>query len=231
MTLVAEALARAFDRHQTGGYDEAEALYRHILVLDPGRAEALHRCGLLVAQLGRLEEADRLLERATVADPLDAAAQANHGRLLRALGRPEEAIRRFHRALALCPALLEAQEGLGHAGRERGDAAASAVGFGRAAACGAGPATVHHWGVALEAAGQPERAAVVYRRAAALDPLSGAPPERLAMLLHRLGRGAEAAGWFRRVLVLHPTHGVSLRGLAELSRSGVWAARAGPRSS
>jgi len=218
MATIAEALSIALDLHQTGRYAEAEELYRRILDADPENPQALHLCGLLVAQLGRLEEADGLLGRAATADPLAADPHTNHGKVLRALGRPDAAIRRFRHAVALRPALVEAQEGLGHAERERGAPAASAIGFGRAALSGGSAAIFYHWGVALDAAGRPGPAVSALRRAAELDPLAGTVPARLAALLHGLGAVGEAAGWYRRALALRPDHGEALHNLAVTAR-------------
>ncbi|MCG5238502.1 tetratricopeptide repeat protein [Azospirillum doebereinerae] len=218
MATIAEALSIALDLHQTGRYAEAEELYRRILDADPENPQALHLCGLLIAQLGRLEEADGLLGRATAADPLAAEPHTNHGKVLRALGRPDAAIRRFRHAVALRPALVEAQEGLGHAERERGDPAGSAAGFGRAALSGGNAATFYHWGVALDAAGWPDRAVSALRRAADLDPLAGAVPARLAALLHGRGVVDEAMRWYRRALALRPDHGEALHNLAVTAR-------------
>lgn len=218
MATIAEALSIAFDLHQTGRYDEAEELYRRILDADPEQAQALHLCGLLIAQLGRLEEADGLLARATAADPLAADPHANRGKVRRALGLADAAVRSFRRAVVLRPALPEAQEGIGHAERERGDASASATGFGRAARSGGGAAVFYHWGVALEAAGRPNDAVPALRRAAELDPAAGAVPARLAALLHGLGRSDDAALWYRRALSLRPDHGDALHNLAVIAR-------------
>ncbi|MBP2230512.1 putative O-linked N-acetylglucosamine transferase (SPINDLY family) [Azospirillum agricola] len=218
MATIAEALAIAFDHHQTGRYDEAELLYRRILDADPEQAQALHLCGLLVAQLGRLEEADGLLTRAAAAAPLAADPRVNHGKVLRALGRPGEAVRRFRHAVALNPALVEAQDGLGHAERERGDPAASARGFGRAAVSGGGAAIFYHWGLALETAGQPGAAVSALRRSAELDPEAGAVPARLGTLLHGMGRTEDAAPWYRRALTLRPAHNEVLHNLAVIAR-------------
>ncbi|CAO3432797.1 tetratricopeptide repeat protein [Azospirillum doebereinerae] len=238
MATIAEALSIALDLHQTGRYAEAEELYRRILDADPENPQALHLCGLLIAQLGRLEEADVVLGRAIAADPLAADPHTNHGKVLRALGRPDNAIRRFRHAIALRPALVEAQEGLGHAERERGDPAGAAVGFGRAALSGGGAAIFYHWGVALHAAGQLNRAVPALCRAAELDPLAGAVPARLAALLHELGLPDEAARWYRRALALRPDHGEALHNLAVAARASgrheeavsgfAWAARLHP---
>jgi len=197
-------LAEAFDRHQSGGFDEADCLYRHILSGEPAEEEALHRHGLLVAQLGRLEEADRLLARALALDPRATEAAVNHGKILRALRRPEDAAHRYRQALALSPALLAALEGLGHAEREAGHAEAAAGAYGRAALLGTGAAVLHQWGIALDGLGRPEAAAQALRRSARLDPTVPSVAVRLASILERLGCESEAAGWYRRALVLQP---------------------------
>lgn len=214
MDRIAASLRLAFDHHQTGRFDEAEALYRRVLGADPGQPVALHRCGLLVAQLGRLEEADRLLARSTAVDPLDAEMQVNRGKVLRALRHPDAAAVRFRHAVVLRPALAAALEGLGHAERERGDPASSAVGYGRAVLCGGGAAVAHQWGVALDAAGHPGLAVDALRQACGLDPTATAAPLLLATILHRVGRTAEAAGWWRQVLILRPDHADALNALA-----------------
>lgn len=215
--LVAALLAEAFDSHQTGGFDGAERLYRRILSIEPAQAEALHRFGLLVAQLGRLEEADGLLRRALARDPAAAEAAVNHGKILRALRCPETAAYRFRHALALDPAMLTALEGLGHAEREGGNAAAAATAYGRAALAGAGAAVLHQWGVVLDGIGLAEAAAEALRRSARLDQTVPSVALRLAGLLRRMGRGGEAAGWYRHALVLQPGHVEARRSLAALT--------------
>ncbi len=216
MTKLPALLAEAFDRHQTGGFEEAERLYRRILSIEPAEPEALHRAGLLVAQLGRLEEADGLLRRALAQHPAETEAAVNHGKILRALRRPEAAACRFRHALVIAPALLTALEGLGHAERECGHPAAAATAYGRAALAGAGPAVLHQWGVALDGIGLADEAVEALRRSARLDPTVPSVALRLASLLQRMGRGGEAAGWYRHALVLQPGHTEARRSLSAI---------------
>lgn len=213
MPAIGTLLARALDHHQTGGFYEAEALYRHVLASDPANPEALHRYGLLVAQLGRLEEADALLARSLVLEPADAEAAVNHAKILRALRWPDRAARRFRQALALSPALLAAQEGLGHTERERGDAPAAAGAYGRAARLGAGAALLHQWGIALDGLDRLQDAVAALRRSAHLDPTVPSVAARLAAILYRLGLHDESAWWYRRMLVLQPGHADARRAL------------------
>lgn len=220
MTDLRALLAEAFDRHQTGGFEEAERLYRCILAIEPAEAEALHRAGLLVAQLGRLEEADGLLRRSLALDPAKTETAVNHGKILRALRRSEAAARRFRHALALAPAMLTALEGLGHAEREGGYAAAAATAYGRAARAGAGSAVLHQWGVALDGIGLADEAVEALRRSARLDPTVPSVALRLAGLLQRMGRGGEAAGCYRHALVLQPGHAEARRSLSAITVTG-----------
>ncbi len=213
MPAIGTLLARAFDHHQAGGFDEAEALYRHVLESDPASTEALHRYGLLIAQLGRLEDSDALLARTLVLEPADAEAAVNHAKILRALRRTDMAARRFRHALVLAPALLAAQEGLGHAERERGDAPAAAGAYGRAALLGAGAALLHQWGIALDGLSRSGDAVAALRRSARLDPTVPSVAARLAAILYRLGRHGESAWWYRRMLVLQPGHAEARRAL------------------
>jgi len=55
---------RAFELHQSGRLDEAEALYRAALVRAPLDFNALHLLGALCAQKGRMGEALALFEQA-----------------------------------------------------------------------------------------------------------------------------------------------------------------------
>ncbi|CAO3357005.1 tetratricopeptide repeat protein [Azospirillum palustre] len=214
-------LAEAFDRHQSGRFDEAEGLYRRILATEPAEAEALHRYGLLAAQLGQLEEAGGLLVRALTLDARATEAAVNHAKILRALRRPEDAARRFRHALALSPTLLTALEGLGHAEREAGHTAAAAESYGRAARLGTSAAVLHRWGIALESLGRPEAAAEALRLSAHLDPTVPSVAVRLATILERLGYKGEAAGWYRHALVLQPGRDELRRALSDIAGPAV----------
>ncbi|MBP2299083.1 tetratricopeptide repeat protein [Azospirillum picis] len=217
-TDVDACLAAAYHHHQTGGFDEAEALYRGLLSRAPDTATGLHRYGLLAAQLGRLEDADRLLSWALAVVPSDPEAAVNHGKILRALRHPGKAARRFCQALALDPTLAAAQEGLGHTGRERGDPAAAATGYGRAVRCGGGSIVLQLWGTALAAAGRTEEAIEILQDVVRRDPMAISAAFLLGQLLIRIGNGAEAAACFRRVIVLRPNHDDARRCLAAVGK-------------
>ncbi|MBP2315851.1 tetratricopeptide repeat protein [Azospirillum soli] len=213
MATVAAILDHAFERHQGGLFDEAGALYRRALAVQPDARDALHRHGLLLAQLGDLEAGARLVRRAIAVDGTPVEPHVNRAKLLRAMGRPAEAARAFATAAALCPGRADALNGLGHARRDLGDMRAAATAFGRAARCGGGAPSLHQQGMALEAAGRREDAVDVLMHAAALDPESGPVAVRIGALLLALGDIERAGRWYRHALTLRPGHNESLRGL------------------
>jgi tetratricopeptide (TPR) repeat protein len=75
-----------------GRKDEAEALFREIIVLDPEMAEAHYSLGLLIAEnADRMEEATESLGRAAELSPENARIHYNYGLALQKLERWSEA--------------------------------------------------------------------------------------------------------------------------------------------
>lgn len=65
--------------HREGRIDEAEAIYRSILLSQPGNASALHFLGVCAHQRGDDEAAARHIGAALAADPREPMAQNNLG--------------------------------------------------------------------------------------------------------------------------------------------------------
>ena len=89
--------------HRAGRLDQAEAIYRRILEVEPDNAEALHLLGVVAGQLGDNDECVRLIERAICHEPDVPKYHANLGTALRDLLRLDEAVQAFERAVALDP--------------------------------------------------------------------------------------------------------------------------------
>ena len=66
-----DLLDSAIQLHQAGRLAEAQALYREVLVLDPGHPAALYLLGGIAYQGGDYEQARALVERALVEAPDD----------------------------------------------------------------------------------------------------------------------------------------------------------------
>jgi TolB-like protein/tetratricopeptide (TPR) repeat protein len=105
--------------HERGMYEwrwqEAEALFRRALDLNPGYAMARVWYSHLLAASGRFEEAIAETERACECDPLSPTVQVTLGLALRQAGEFERAIDRYLKVLEIEPSFLLARFQLGRA--------------------------------------------------------------------------------------------------------------------
>ena len=186
-------LASAARRHQAGDLDGAESLYREVLEVSPGHAEALHRWGLIAYQRGTHEDAIERIGRAIAADPDNPRFHANLGLALHAAGRLPEAEASLNRALELEPGEPAHEFRLGNVLADLKLYGAAAQAFGRVldAAPGHRAAALNR-AVALRKARRFEESAAAYRAVIAID--SGDPGGHagLGAVLGELGRYDEA---------------------------------------
>ncbi len=108
----AAALAAAFEFHRAGRRAEAEALYRQVLTVQPGHADAWAWLGVLAYQDGQAEPALAHLGRAVTLAPQRADLRQTFGRVLHAMGLAAEAAAQYQEALATRPDLADAHAGL-----------------------------------------------------------------------------------------------------------------------
>ena len=106
-------LAQALAHHKAGQWAEAEAIYRRILVIEPGHADCLHLLGVLSAQTGADASAELWIRQALVHRPNYPEAHLNLANLLRQNSRLDEATEHYQQALVLRPHFAEAHAGLG----------------------------------------------------------------------------------------------------------------------
>jgi len=88
-----------------GRWDDATAVFRQVVALEPGHPGALGHLGLAAFRRGRLAESERWLFKALEATPRDAVLHQNLGLLHKARGDYEAALQALDRALALKPDL------------------------------------------------------------------------------------------------------------------------------
>ena len=69
MATIPEALTTAIRHHQAGRLQAAEQIYRQILAVEPGHAEALHLLGVINAQAGNHQLAVEYMRRALARNP------------------------------------------------------------------------------------------------------------------------------------------------------------------
>jgi TolB-like protein/Tfp pilus assembly protein PilF len=94
--------------------EDAEAMYRRALELNPNYARAYYWYGFLLSDsLGRYEEALALYRKAAELDPLSAPIIVAIGAALESLGRFGEALARFKKALEVDPGYSSAYSSIG----------------------------------------------------------------------------------------------------------------------
>jgi len=106
-------MTAAVAHHQGGRLQEAEKIYRDILVVLPNHADALHLLGVAAHQKGRHEEALAHIGRAIRLLGTEASFHNNLGEAYRALGKLAEAESAYRRALELKADYAEAHHNLG----------------------------------------------------------------------------------------------------------------------
>ncbi|MCZ6862282.1 MAG: tetratricopeptide repeat protein [Alphaproteobacteria bacterium] len=191
--------------HRAGRLDEAEAIYRRILKVDPDNAEALHLLGVVAGQFGDHDECVRLIERAISHGPDVAKYHANLGAALTELGRFDEAAQAFERAVALDPDYSEAHYNLGLAleSRDRLDEAVASyrrvleIDPAHADAC-------NNLGVALQLDGRIGEAREYFRRAVAIAADHAPALSNLGRSVLVDGLADEALVHLRRALEITP---------------------------
>lgn len=202
-TLLGEALAH----HDAGRFDQAEALYRDVLTLDPEHPDALHRLGLVAYKTGRLDAAVDLITLAIAAKSDDATMHSNLGWVLYNGGRVRDAETALRRALALAPNDADARNNMGIVLQAQGRLAEAEASFRAAVAHAPRFADAHNnLGRALHAQRRFEDAAASYRQALALAPDIADLHNNLGVALRALGRPAEAIETYQRALALEPGH-------------------------
>jgi predicted O-linked N-acetylglucosamine transferase (SPINDLY family) len=203
MMTVQQAFDLALQHHQAGRLAEAEALYRQILAVEPGHAEALHLLGVIAQQVGRNDLAVELIRQAIVLRPNFSAAHSNLGVALRNEGRLDEAMAACRQALALEPDSPDACNNLGNAlvDSERIDEAIAS--FRRAILLRPNFPEAHfNLGNTLRASGQLDAAIASYREAIALKPDYPTACNNLGDALKQIGRLDEAITAYRKAVAL-----------------------------
>ena len=209
MTKAERALADAFQRgvrhHQAGELQQAAAMYRQVLEIDPRHADSRHLLGVVGLQIGQAAAALSCFDDAIKLNPRSADYHNSRGKALRDLGRLREAETAFGEALRLRGRFPEALHNLGIVFLMQGR-------FAEAEACGrkAVRLDADAWdahtllGHALGGLGRHEEAASCHGAAARLKPESAVAQNNLGHALSQLGRAAEAEHCYREALRLNP---------------------------
>jgi len=215
-------LAQAFALHREGRLDEAERLYREVLVQRPDHPEALHHLGLIRHQQGDAAAGIDLIQQAIALDSgqsryffnlalmLETQGRPRQAAIARAsgclrAGQPEQARAILQSLLAAAPddPLVHLLEGEIHSAAGRWAEAVAA--YRKAAELD--PARLAAWlGLATAAEGQCDydQALAALERAETLDPASFRIAAQQGLLHYRRMALADSAAAYRRAVALAP---------------------------
>lgn len=196
---------RALELHRAGRLEEAEALYRRVLQLQPEQPDALHLLGVLAFQGGRHDEAVARIRQALALRPRWAEAHNNLGLALQGQGRLEQAVTAYQQALQLNPALSDARVNLGVIFLEEGKTAEALAAFTDAVRLTPDSADAHYnLGNALSGLGRWSEAIAAYQRAIDLAPEYTEAHNNLGLVFHARKRYEDAQAALERSLAIAP---------------------------
>jgi tetratricopeptide (TPR) repeat protein len=216
---VSQALQLAIQHHQAGRLQQAEAVYRQILGLEPDNADALHLLGVLAHQCGHHQTAVELIRKSLAIQPNNAPANANLGESLRVLGRLEEASAALQMAIKLNPAAPQAIGNLGIVLSDMGKTDQAVECYNRALAINPNlPQTLNNLGNIYLARKEKDAALAAYDRALALDPNFGDGHNNRGSALEQMDRLDEAMIEYVRAVELRPGFAVACNNAGNIAR-------------
>lgn len=193
---------RGVVRAAQGKHRLAAADLDSALALRPGDPETLAPLSVVLLELGRWDRAAGILDSLVEARPDDAKVHYDRAHAHRGLGRMDRALEDLDRALELDPAMGEAYVARGAIHARRSDLNAAVSDFERAVSLTGSEAARKNLGIARLRGGDHEEADSIFTELLGRAPLEARYHLYRARARRRLGRGAEAAEDFRRVLEL-----------------------------
>ncbi len=191
--------------HRAGRLQEAEALYRQVLLAQPANVEALHYLGMLSLNAGRGDAGLALMLQASKLGPDDPLLFNNIGTALTMLKRFEEAISAFERSVALNPGFVEAQFNLGRLLVEVGRPDPAIASLKAALDLRPGFAHAHFELGKIYSSRHDYPAALEHlQRAIAAMPQMPEAHYQMGMLLLRMGKASSALASLQQALALRP---------------------------
>jgi tetratricopeptide (TPR) repeat protein/SAM-dependent methyltransferase len=205
MAAVTESLERAIRHHEAGQIDEAEALYREIIRVDPRHADALHLLGVAAHQKSNHPVGVHFIRQAIAQSGGSALYHSNLGACYRALGRIDEAIAEFREAMRLQPALIGARYNLAMALEAAGRPDEALREYDEVLRLNSGYVeALNNRGGLLLSLGRTEEAIQSYRRAVECRPRAAKLHYNLANALSHAARYDAAADEYREAIRLDP---------------------------
>jgi tetratricopeptide (TPR) repeat protein/SAM-dependent methyltransferase len=202
---VDQLFAQAVRHHQAGQLRDAEGLYRHVLLADPGHINSLYNAGLIGVQIGRPDIAVDLIGKAIARNDRVPHWHYNIAFAFGALGRMDDAVAHYRKAVALKPDYAEAHMNLGNVLKDQKRLDDAVACYERVIAIH--PRSVEaHYNVANVLAEQEKwnEAALAYERALSLEPGFAQASNNLGIVLAAQGNSDAAVSRYRRAIALDP---------------------------
>ncbi|HET6328705.1 MAG TPA: tetratricopeptide repeat protein [Planctomycetaceae bacterium] len=205
MAAVTESLHRAIKHHEAGQLDQAEALYREIVRVDPGHADALHLLGVAAHQKSDHPSGVDFIRQAIAKSGGSALYYSNLGACYRALKRYDEAIAAFREAVRLQPGFVGASYNLAMALEAAGSPHEALQAYDEVLRLNSGYVeALNNRGALLSSLGRTDQAIESYRRAVACRPRAATLRYNLANSLSRCGHFEAATDEYRAAIRLDP---------------------------
>jgi protein O-GlcNAc transferase len=203
--LILATLQAGLRHHEAGRIDQAEALYRRVLSVEPRQPDALHLLGMAAFARGDHAVARDLVTQAIQAKPDEAVFHANLGIVLEALRCWPEAEAAYARAIELNPRNAAAINSLANLHRIGWQLDAAESCYRTAISVDPHFAAAHsNLGNVFADRSDFEQANDCYRRALEIDSNFVDAHKNLASSLHEQGRFNEAAAELARARALRP---------------------------
>jgi protein O-GlcNAc transferase len=204
----------AVQLHVSGRLDEAESVYRRILLDQPNNPDALHLLGVIAYQRKQNNEAIELITRAIAMGNRVSEYRNNLGNAYLAQGRIEEAEACYRKALKLNPKYADAHNNLGNALKEQGKLQEAVQSYRRALKLDANRAEIHNnLGLVLEGLGEAEQAIEQYQKAIRINPGFCDAYANLGGALKTQGKLNEAIESCSKALAINPNYARALLNL------------------
>lgn len=209
--MILATLQAGLHHHEAGRIDQAEALYRRVLSVEPRQPDALHLLGMAAFARGDHAAARDLVMQAIAAKPDEAVFHANLGIVLEALRSWPEAEAAYRRAIELNPQNAAAINSLGNLHRIGWQLDAAESCYRTAVSVDPHFAAAHsNLGNVFADRSDFDQANECYRRALDIDPNFVDAHKNLASSLQEQGRFHEAAAELARARALRP-HDAALK--------------------
>lgn len=215
-----QALAVAFEHHQSGRLAEALDIYKGILHENPRQPDALHLAGVIALQTGQSDLAIDLIGQAIDVKPYF-LYYCNLGNAFKAQGQVDQAKECYGQALALKSDHAESHYNLGVVLQAQGELDRAIESYRLAVSANPDYAeALGNLGAALQIQGRADEAAECYQKVLSIsdtgtDSLAGVC-NNLSMMLKDHHRYAEALTYAQRAVALKPSSASACQSLAAL---------------